>query len=99
MISNYEISAQNTIDTQMEYFDFGFSLIRGDAVQIKLDSELQSLVAGTYKNDVSKASSITTKTNSSITVKANLNQFINDIYIIPKSGQQILSTNKILSNN
>ena len=28
MISNYEVSAQNTIDTQMEYLDFGFYLIR-----------------------------------------------------------------------
>jgi len=98
MISNYEISAQNTINTQMDYLDFGLSLIRGDAVQIKLDTELQSLVAGTYKNDVSKASSATTKANSSLTVKANLNQFINDMYIIPKSDQQIISTNKILAN-
>ena len=97
MIVNYEVAAQNTIDTQMEYFDFGFSLIRGDAVQIKLDTELQSLVAGTYKNDVSKTSAINTKANSSVTVKANLNSFIDDIYIIPKSDQQIISTTKILS--
>lgn len=98
MISNYEISAQNTINTQMDYLDFGLSLIRGDAVQVKLDQELQSLMAGTYKNDVSKASSTMTKANSTLTVKANLNQFINDMYIIPKSDQQIISTNKILAN-
>ena len=94
MISNYEVSAQNTIDTQMDYLDFGFSLIRGDAVQIKLDTELQSLVGGTYKNDVSKASIVTTQINSSIAVKANLNEFINNIYIIPKVDQNIISTDK-----
>ena len=98
MISNYEVSAQNTIDTQMDYLDFGFSLIRGDVVQIKLDTGLQSLVGGTYKNDISKASAVTTQTNSSITIKANLNTFINNIYIIPKSDQQIISTTKILVN-
>ena len=98
MILNYEVSAQNTIDTQMDYLDFGFSLIRGDAVQIKLDTELQSLVGGTYKNDLSKAATIMTQTNSSITVKANLNEFINNIYIIPKADQTIISTTKILAN-
>ena len=97
MIANYEVSAQNTIDTQMDYLDFGLSLIRGDAVQIKLDQELQSLMAGTFKNNPSQASSVTTKTNSSITVKANLNQFINNIYIVPKADQNIISTTKILS--
>lgn len=97
MISNYEVSAQNTIETQMDYLDFGLSLIRGDAVQIKLDQELQSLVAGTYKNNVSQASAVNTKTNNSITVKANLNPFINNIYIIPKADQNIISTTKILS--
>ena len=98
MILNYEVSAQNTIDTQMDYLDFGFSLIRGDAVQIKLDTELQSLVGGTYKNDLSKAATIMNQTNSSITVKANLNEFINNIYIIPKADQTIISTTKILAN-
>ncbi|MBR5598098.1 MAG: methyl-accepting chemotaxis protein [Lachnospiraceae bacterium] len=98
MISNYESAAQNTINTQMDYLDFGFSLIRGDAVQIKLDTELQSLVSGTYKSNPSKASSITTQTNSSITIKANLNQFIKNIYIIPKSDQNIISTTKIMTD-
>ena len=97
MIANYEVSAQNTIHTQMDYLDFGLSLIRGDVVQIKLDQELQSLMAGTYKNNASQASAVNTKTNSSITVKANLNQFINNIYIVPKADQNIISTKKILS--
>ena len=97
MIANYEVSAQNTIDTQMDYLDFGLSLIRGDVVQIKLDQELQSLMAGTYKNNASQASAVNTKTNSSITVKANLNEFINNIYIVPKTDQNIISTTKILS--
>ena len=98
MISNYEVSAQNTVDTQMDYLDFGLSLIRGDVVQIKLGTELQSLVGGTYKNDLSKSSTVTNQTNSNITIKKNLNAFINNIYIIPKSDQQIISTTKILIN-
>ena len=98
MISNYEVSAQSTVDTQMDYLDFGLSLIRGDVVQIKLGTELQSLVGGTYKNDPSKSSTVTNQTNSNITIKKNLNAFINNIYIIPKSDQQIISTTKILIN-
>ena len=92
MISNYEISAQNTINTQVEYLDFGFNLIRSDIVQIKLDKELQSLVAGTYANDISKYSSTWNKTSSTIATKATLNQFINNIYIIPKQNTDVIST-------
>ncbi len=92
MISNYEISAQNTINTQVEYLDFGFNLIRSDIIQIKLDQELQSLVAGTYANDISKASSIWNKNSSTLTTKSTLNEFINNIYIIPKKNADIIST-------
>ena len=92
MISNYEVSAQNTINTQVEYLDFGFNLIRSDMVQLKLDKELQSLVAGTYANDISKYSSTWSKTSSTLTTKATLNQFINNIYIVPKQSADVIST-------
>ena len=92
MISNYEVSAQNTINTQVEYLDFGFNLIRSDMVQLKLDKELQSLVAGTYTNDISKYSSTWSKTSSTLTAKATLNQFINNIYIVPKQNADVIST-------
>lgn len=94
MITNYETAAQNTIDTQMDYLDFGFYLIRGDAAQFKLDQELQMLVGGTYKNNPSKASAVTNATNSNILVKQTLNEFINNIYVIPKADQKIISTTK-----
>lgn len=94
MISNYEVSAQNTIDTQMNYLDFGLALVRGDISQLKLDLEIQSLVGGTYKNDNAKAASVTNKTNSNIVIKKTLNSFINNIYIIPKSDQKVISTTK-----
>ena len=94
MISNYEVSAQNTINTQMDYLDFGFALVRGDISQLKLDLELQSLVGGTYKNDKGKAASVSNKTNSTIVVKKTLNQFINNIYIVPKADQKVISTTK-----
>ena len=94
MIANYEIATQNTIDTEMEYLDFGFSLIRGDISQLKLDSELQSLVGGTYKLDKAKASSVINKTSSNILIKQTLNGFINNIYIVPKSDQEVITTSK-----
>ena len=94
MIANYEIATQNTIDTEMEYLDFGFSLIRGDISQLKLDSELQGLVGGTYKLDKAKAASVLNKTSSTILIKQTLNQFINNIYIVPKSDQKVMSTTK-----
>lgn len=94
MIANYEIATQNTIDTEMEYLDFGFSLIRGDISQLKLDSELQSLVGGTYKLDKAKTSAVINKTSSNILIKQTLNGFINNIYIVPKSDQEVITTSK-----
>ena len=94
MIANYEIATQNTIDTEMEYLDFGFSLIRGDISQLKLDSELQSLVGGTYKLDKAKASAVINKTSSNILIKQTFNGFIYNIYIVPKSDQDVITTSK-----
>lgn len=90
MISNYEISALNTIETQIKYIDFGLSLIRGDSVQLKLDQELQSLVGGTYNNDASKAASVYSKAVSTLKVKSTLNKFIQNLYIVPKSNVGIM---------
>lgn len=98
MISNYEDSAASTINKQMEYLDFGLSLIRSDVVQVKLDTELQSYFGGTYRNDAGKSASIKNKINSNFVVKAGLNKFINNLYIIPKSEFEIISTTKIMTN-
>lgn len=92
MIENFELSAQSTMETQMEYIDFGLSLIHSDAVQLKLDSEIQSLVGGTYANDHSKTAAVHNKTLSALNVKTTLNSFIDNIYIIPKSNNAIMST-------
>ena len=99
MIYNYEVSAQNTIDTQMRYLDFCLSTIQGDVVQVKYDTELQSLVAGTYKNDNSKTTFIKNKIYTNINMKLTLNDFINNIYIVPKKDQTIISTTKLSIGN
>lgn len=90
MISNYEKSALNTIETQVKYIDFGLSLIRGDAVQLKLDSELQSLVGGTYNNDTSKAAAVYNKALSTLKVKSTLNKFIQNLYVVPGTDVKVM---------
>ena len=94
MTESYENTALVTISTQMDYLDFGLTLIRNDAVQLKLDTEIQSYFGGTYRNDKSKGASVKNKTNSTVTVKQSLNKFINNIYFIPKSEFEIISTDK-----
>lgn len=92
LIENYETAAVTAINTQMQYLDFGFSLINADAVQFKLDADLSSLVGGTYKNDSSKSASVLNKTLSTIKVKTTSNTFMNSIYIIPRSGIPVISS-------
>ena len=98
MIDNYETSVRTTIDTQMEYLDFGLSLIRTDAIQIKTDEELQNLMSGVYAKDLTKASNAYNKKLANLRIKKTLNTFIKDIYIIPKSGNSIISTSDVISN-
>ena len=98
MISNFETSVRTTIDTQTEYLDFGLSLIRMDAVQIKTDEELQNLMAGVYAKDLTKANTIYNKNLADLSIKKTLNTFIKDIYIIPEAGKSIISTSGGISN-
>lgn len=92
MISNFEESASSSIETQMQYLDFGMSMVSAEAMQMRLDTELQSLVNGLFKKDLSKASSIYRKNSSSIKVRQRSNELIHAIYIIPKSGSKVMST-------
>ena len=94
MISNYEVATKNTIDTQMQYFDYVFSLIRSDAVQIKLDQDIQGLMSNTYVFDKAKEAAVIKKTNATIGAKMELNTFISNIYIVPKKEQSMISTTK-----
>lgn len=92
MVSNFEETARTAIETQMQYLDFGMAMVSADAMQMRLDSELQSFVGGTYKNDISKTASTYTKNASAIKVRQRSNTLINSIYIIPKSGCDVMST-------
>lgn len=92
MVSNYENSALETIKTKMQYLDFGLNMINSDAIQLKLDSELESLVSGAYENDMSKSSSVLKKALTNLNARQTSNSLIEDIYIIPESGYEIVST-------
>lgn len=92
MVSNFEESAMGSIETQMQYLDFGMSMVSAEAMQMRLDTDLQSLANGLFQNDLSKESSIYRKNVSNIKVRQRANELINAIYIIPKSGCKVMST-------
>ena len=98
MIANYEVSTMNTIETKVKYIDFGLSLIRTDALQIKLNSDLQNMVYGTYDNDEVKIKQIREKILSELKVKMMLNNFIGNLYIVPASNAQIIDPVSINSS-
>ena len=85
MIANYEAAAMNTIEKQVEYIDFGLMLIRSDAVQVKVDTDLQNMLGGTYDADATKVKRIFGSTLSELDIKIMLNNFIENIYIVPSS--------------
>ena len=94
MVSNFETAAQNTVDTQMKYLDAVFNLIHGEAVQLKLDPEIQALMSNTYAFDTAKSASVRNKTNTMFNTRKELNSFICNIYIVPKKNETLISTTK-----
>ena len=85
MVANFEESARTSIETQMQYLDFGMSMVSAEAMQMRLDTELQSLANGLFKNDLSKASSVYRKNASNIKVRQRSNELINSIYKIGRA--------------
>ncbi|MDD7027814.1 MAG: methyl-accepting chemotaxis protein [Lachnospiraceae bacterium] len=91
MIANYEAAAMNTIEKQVEYIDFGLMLIRSDAVQVKVDTDLQNMLGGTYDADATKVKRIFGSTLSELDIKIMLNNFIENIYIVPSSNLEVIN--------
>ena len=87
MVANFEETARTSIETQMQYLDFGMSMVSAEAMQMRLDTELQSLANGLFKNDLSKASSIYRKNASNIKVRQRSNELIYEKNVIDWLGK------------
>lgn len=85
---NYEESSQNTSNTARDYVDFGFTTIRAEMLQLYVDNTLSRYGTGTF----STAELVSAKNTYStmLSSKTEGNPFLCSLYIVPKSGENIL---------
>lgn len=99
MIYNYETASQNSIQTKIDYIDYGFKLLESDSMQLSLDEDISKFAAGMYENDQLTTKNIKNNIEAIIKIKTATNKFIDEIFIISNTKQNIISSYEKNSNS
>lgn len=91
MISNYENSISKALSMAMEYLDFGFESAVSESEQLYYDTDLVRWATGAIYNEWRKQE-IEENIAVDLSVKQRGNSFIANMYIIPNSNMNIVST-------
>lgn len=91
MSENYKKSVVSSIDLSTQYLESQVNAIEGLAIQYVLDTALNNYFLNIGYDSLSKGQYFQAKTNE-LQSKAMLEKFINDIYIIPKTGERVIGS-------
>lgn len=92
LIENYEVSTADSLDMAATYLDYGFQSITSNGIQLSSDSTISSYIKGDYDDDSTQKILIPPTIFSVIKTKKSVEQFIQDIHIIPKSGRSNITS-------
>lgn len=93
-ISNYEQSSKSNIDMTAKYLEYGLNTIEETAFQYTMDKNFTNYISGYYIEDIMETIKINDSINTDLLVKSQLDEFIENIYIIPKNSVNMISSNK-----
>lgn len=93
IIHSYQTSAQQTLDMQGEYLEYGFGTVKAAAVEFLVDKNLTSYLAGEFEIDKNQHTQYYSDEKSAVVTKADSNEFIKSIYFFADDVYS-LSTNK-----
>ncbi|MDF2539288.1 MAG: hypothetical protein K0S76_2309 [Herbinix sp.] len=82
MISNYELSTNNSIQMAVKYLEFGFASIDATSKQYAVDENVLNFILDMYQNDTINESLTYDKIKSSIMAETVVDQFVKDIHLI-----------------
>lgn len=85
---NYEATSLNTSNTARDYMDFGFTTVRSEMLQLYVDTTLSRYGTGTFSTPELVAAKNTY--GKLLSSKTEGNPFIGNLYIVPKSGENVL---------
>lgn len=92
MSNSFRESTQQTIDMAKEYVDVSNSFIEAEGLKYVVDSDLGKYFLGIYESDPSKTRTLVDQIKTRILASQVGNSFISNIYIIPESRYQMIST-------
>lgn len=92
MTENYISSTRETLDMVSENISMRNDYVSTEASKYAFDGDLNSLYLGTLDSDKVKKAAIVADTRSEIMSSVQSNDYIENIYIIPNEGYEILTT-------
>ena len=92
MTKNYEDSMSKAMSMAIEYLDFGFGSAVSESEQLYYDTDLMRWATGAIYNEYTRKE-IMEDVSLDLNIKQGGNEFVANMYIIPGSSSQVISTN------
>lgn len=92
METNYTESTVQTLNTIVEYIDYGCEMVESEAFKYAYDTKLSQYYMGLLENDASKRSEAINTGKDAIRTSAVVNPMIRGIYIVTKKNQDIITS-------
>ncbi len=92
MTKNYEDSMSKAMSMAIEYLDFGFSSAVSESEQLYYDTDLMRWATGAIYNEWTRKE-VMNNVALDLNIKQGGNEFVANMYIIPGSSSQVISTN------
>ena len=92
MTKNYEDSMSKAMSMAIEYLDFGFGSAVSESEQLYYDTDLMRWATGAIYNEWTRKE-IMEDVSLDLNIKQGGNEFVANMYIIPGSSSQVISTN------
>ncbi len=93
LISNYEQASISNLEMTAKYIEYGLKTVEETAYQYSTDQQLSNYICGLYQEDLVETLSIIKAMNSELLTKAKMDEFIKNIFILPKKGIKLLANN------
>jgi len=92
METNYTESTVQTLNTIVEYIDYGCEMVESEAFKYAYDTKLSQYYMGLLEKDASKRSEAINTGKDAIRTSAVVNPMVRGIYIVTKKSQDIITS-------
>lgn len=92
LTKNYEASASNSLEMAVTYLDYGLKSVTSNGIQLASDEYVLKYLKGAYDSDPSQSLNMPSTIFKTLKTKTTVEEFINNIHIIPKSGHSVITS-------